>query len=510
MPSVGRANFNSVEFFILGDEDVAREACGVTNNKSLFSEGVPVANGIYDPHYGTTDLGWKCQTCFQGKMDCPGHDGMMVSNYSLQSPMYRKEILKWLRITCHKCKEFVIKKELPASLPSAAKLGEMVKQVRSGNEKHRKCAHCDAPHPWISKDPMRHGVIWREWFNKGVRNKSEQKEIMYNHEIKAVLSGIPDQNVLKMGKTLMSHPAKLMIKNGKVSSTVIRPEIRKIGGNRSAMADTSAHLRTFMELNGSVPKEIPKDVDADLHAKLVLLDLTFFEMIQGSSATTKSLALMTNTNKISNSIAARLPKKHGRLRANLMGKRTTKMARSVITGDKALRPDQLGVPLMIARNMFVPETVRPWNRDRLTTYFLNGPHQYPGCNQIERADTGFKHYVESMSKDYVLQEGDIVHRHMITGDQCGFNREPALLYCSIAMLSAKVISGFTLRINSAVCVLFNADFDKQHCRKQVAAAWAKSSAHAEKQCKQISHYQGFIHPVVRAYNYLVSKAAPAA
>lgn len=508
--TVGRANFNSVEFYILGDDDVAREACGVTNNKSLFSDGVPVANGIYDPHYGTTDLGWKCQTCFRDKMDCPGHDGMMVSNYALQNPMFRKELLKWLRITCHKCKEFVIKKELPSSMPSAAKLGEMVKMVRSGNEKHRKCAHCNEPHPWISKDPMRHGVIWREWFTKGIRNKSDQREIMYNHEIKSVLSGIPDQNVLKMGKTLMSHPAKLMLKNGKVSSTVIRPEIRKIGGNRSAMADTSAHLRTFMELNGSVPKEIPKEVDADLHAKLVLLDLTFFEMIQGSSMSTKSLALMTNTNKVSNSIAARLPKKHGRLRANLMGKRTTKMARSVITGDKALRPDQLGVPLMIAKNMYVPETVRPWNRDRLTTYFLNGPHQYPGCNQIERADTGFKHYVESMSKDYVLQEGDVVYRHVITGDSGGFNREPSLLYCSIAMMSIVVISGFTLRINSAVCVLFNADFDKQHCRKQVAATWAKSSAHADKQCKQISNHQGFIHPVVRAYNYLVTNAVKTA
>lgn len=452
--TIGRANFDSVEFFILGDDDVAREACGVTNNKSLFSEGVPVANGIYDPHYGTTELGWNCQTCFNNKMLCPGHDGMTRSNYALQSPMFRKEILKWLRIVCHKCGEFVVKKDLPATMPSANKLGEFVKLVRSGNEKHRKCAHCDAQHPWISKDVLRHGVIWREWFTKGVKDQSN-KEIMYNHEIQAVLGRIPEANVLKMGKTLMSAPSKLIVKNGKVSSTVIRPEIRKIGGNRSAMADVSAHLRTMMELNGSIPKEIPKDIDADLHAKLVLMDLTFFEMIQGSSTTTKSLALMTNTNKVSNSIAARLPKKHGRLRANLMGKRTTKMARSVITGDKALRPDQLGVPLMIAKNMFVPETVRPWNIDRLSTYLLNGPKQYPGCSKIKRQDTGFEHYVESMSKDYILQEGDVVYRHIIDGDSCGFNREPSLLFCSIATLQAKIITGFTLRINSAVCVLFN-------------------------------------------------------
>lgn len=453
--SVGRSSFDSVSFYILGDQDVERDACGVTNSKALFSEGVPVANGLYDPHYGTTELGWNCQKCFNNKMLCPGHDGMAKMNYSLQSPLFRKEILKWLRITCHSCGEFVIKKEVPTGISSANKLGEFVKLVRSGNEKFRKCASCDVLHPWVTKDALRHGVIWREWFTKGNKSKSEKKEMLYNGEIQNIFGRIPEANVIKMGKTLESHPKKLILQNIKISSTVIRPEIRKIGGNRSTMSDITAHLRTIMELNGQIPKEIPKEVDGDLHAKLILADLTFFEMIQGSSTTTSSLRLVTNTNKVSNSIAARCPKKHGRLRANLMGKRTTKMMRSVITGDKALRPDQVGVPKLIAQSLFVPEVVRPWNRDRLTTYFLNGPKQYPGCEKIKRQDTGYEHHVENMSKDYVLHDGDIIYRHIIDGDSLGFNREPSLLFCSIAVLSVKVIGGFTLRINSSICALFN-------------------------------------------------------
>jgi DNA-directed RNA polymerase II subunit RPB1 len=416
--SIGRASFDSVSFYVLGDDDVAEQTCGITNSKALFSEGVPVANGLYDPHYGTTELGWNCQKCFNNKMLCPGHDGMAKMNYPLQNPLFRKEILKWLRIVCHQCGDFVIKKELPPGISQDNKLGEYVKLVRSGTEKFRKCASCDAPHPWVTKDPLKAGVIWCEWYSKGNKAKgAERKEILYNQEIQNILGRIPDANIIKMGKTVDSHPKKLIVKNMKVSSTVIRPEIRKIGGNRSTMSDITAHLRTIMELNGQIPKEIPKDVDVDLHAKLVLVDLTFFEMIQGSSGTSSSLRLVTNTNKVSNSIAARLPKKHGRLRANLMGKRTTKMMRSVITGDKALRPDQVAVPRSIAKSLFIPETTRPWNRDRLTKYFQNGPKQYPGCSKIKRADTGYEHYVESMSRDYILQDGDVVYRHIIDGDK---------------------------------------------------------------------------------------------
>ena len=48
-----------------------------------------------------------------------------------------------------------------------------------------------------------------------------------------------------------------------------------------------------------------------------------------------------------------------------------------------------------------------------------------------------------------------------------FNREPSLLFCSIAALIVKVIEGFTLRINSSICVLFNKSvlkYSRLHCR----------------------------------------------
>jgi len=453
--SIGRSSIDSCTFSILGSSEIQKQSSAIITNKALFSEGIPIANGLYDPHLGTTELSWNCATCFLSKNKCPGHSGSGRMNYPLQNAMFRKEIPKWIRIFCHKCGDFVTKREVPFGVPRANILAEYAKLVRSSNEKHKICQNCKEEHPWIVRDQLKPGIYWQEWYSKGNKTKPDRREILYNHQIKSILDRISDQNIIKMGKSLESSPKKLILEWIKISTTLIRPEIRKIGGNRSTTSDITAMLRTIYELNSQIPKEIPAQVDTDLHGKLVMVDLTFFEMIQGSSNTTGALSIVTNTNKVSNSFAARLPKKHGRIRGNIMGKRALKMARSVITGDKALRPDQLGVPRSIAKNLYIPVTVHEWNRAELMTCFQNGLKRYPGCSKVKRKATGYEHLAENMDKDYVLQDGDVLYRNIKDGDVCCFNREPALLFCAIAMHVIKVIDGLTFRINSVVCALYN-------------------------------------------------------
>jgi DNA-directed RNA polymerase beta' subunit len=54
-------------------------------------------------------------------------------------------------------------------------------------------------------------------------------------------------------------------------------------------------------------------------------------------------------------ISARLKRKDGRLRGNLMGKRVDFSARTVITGDPNLELDEFGVSKSIAMNLTYPE-----------------------------------------------------------------------------------------------------------------------------------------------------------
>ena len=125
-----------------------------------------------------------------------------------------------------------------------------------------------------------------------------------------------------------------------------------------------------------------------------------------------------------------------------------------------LKVDEIGVPISIARSIQIPETVRPYNRDRLNTYYMNKNKSYPGCSGIIKVGTNKTHRIDYLDETYQLQEGDIIMRDMITGDVIGFNRQPSLLFSSLSAVKVVVLpKGETLRMNVSSCCLYHADFD---------------------------------------------------
>jgi DNA-directed RNA polymerase II subunit RPB1 len=143
-----------------------------------------------------------------------------------------------------------------------------------------------------------------------------------------------------------------------------------------------------------------------------------------------------------------------------MGKRVDYCARSVITGDPNISIRQLGVPLKVAKNITKPMTVNALNRDFLRKLVQNGPDVYPGAKILERKNGGSisLRYVDRNS--IVLEEGDVVHRHMMDGDAVLFNRQPSLHRMSMMCHIAKIMKkGDTFRLNVGVTRPYNADFD---------------------------------------------------
>jgi DNA-directed RNA polymerase beta' subunit len=69
-----------------------------------------------------------------------------------------------------------------------------------------------------------------------------------------------------------------------------------------------------------------------------------------------------------------------------MGKRVDFSARSVITPDPSLSLDQLGVPIRVALNLTIPETVTQHNIDEMRNLVINGPEIWPGAKYIKRTD----------------------------------------------------------------------------------------------------------------------------
>jgi DNA-directed RNA polymerase II subunit RPB1 len=169
-------------------------------------------------------------------------------------------------------------------------------------------------------------------------------------------------------------------------------------------------------------------------------------------------------------IMGRLNSKNGRIRGNLMGKRVDYSARSVITGDPNLSVQQLGVPLKIAKNLTKPVIVNDRNRDFLTQLVQNGPDVHPGAKIVERNGEPISLRYADV-KSIHLQNGDIVHRHMMDGDAVLFNRQPSLHRMSMMCHIVKIMKqGDSFRFNVACTKPYNADFDgDKFCSQQATA-----------------------------------------
>jgi DNA-directed RNA polymerase II subunit RPB1 len=438
-------------FYVLGNEENLLESNVNITNKEVMKGDRPMLEGIYDAHMGTTDHAWNCATCGNRKTICPGHFGSIDLKYPLKSPMFRDELLKWLKITCYYCGEIIV--PIKKKIKAARLLSELVKNVRS----IKMCPACMKPHMQVVKDKKKPAIFYRvQEENKAIIKMEE----FLNHQIEHVLQRIKDHTVIKMGKPLRSHPIKFILRTIRAPPNTIRPDIRRIGGARSSNSDTTSLLKTIIEINDALPDDIPPidQIGQDLKDMYFNLDMTYFAMLKGGGG--GDVKLVTNTNKPPIAIAEHFPKKTGRIRRNLMGKRVEYMIRSVITGDSRLKIHEVGIPMIHAQNLEIPETVTNDNLARLTTYYMNRNDRYPGCKRIVKKSDGHAYRIEHMNKDYQLQEGDVVMRDMITGDVVNFNRQPSLLFSNIAAMRVVVMDvGFTLRINPSVCNYYNADFD---------------------------------------------------
>ena len=106
-----------------------------------------------------------------------------------------------------------------------------------------------------------------------------------------------------------------------------------------------------------------------------------------------------------------------------MGKRVDFSARTVITPDPSLALDQVGVPVQIAKNLTIPQTVTQHNMDELRTLVANGPAHWPGAKYIVRADGKMIDLSMLANRsDAHLEYGYKVERHLKNDDLVLFNR----------------------------------------------------------------------------------------
>jgi DNA-directed RNA polymerase subunit A' len=419
------------------------------------TDGYPVDNGLMDSNMGVIDPGLRCKTCGGGLKTCPGHFG----HISLAKPVlhiaYVKHIYDLLRLFCSDCGRILLNDtDLNLAKAKAEKAREeysyisilpLRKKVLKKTQSRKKCPYCDAEQKPIKLDRP------SMFFEDGQR--------LWPDDIKARFEKVLDDDLLALGfDPKMVHPDWLVLTTLSVPPITIRPSITLESGDRSE--DDLTHklsdiVRVNQRLSENISAGAPEIIIEDLWDLLQYHLTTYFNNKVAGIPPARH-----RTNRELKTLTQRLSGKTGRFRHSLTGKRVNFCGRSVISPDLNISIGDVGIPLQVAKEVTIPETITSWNKKWLIGLMKNAPN-YPGANYIISPD-GRRRKITKETCDALieeLEEGWMVERHLLNGDAVLFNRQPSLHRMSMMCHTVKVLPGRTFRINPSVCPPYNADFD---------------------------------------------------
>jgi DNA-directed RNA polymerase II subunit RPB1 len=460
----------SVQFGISNPEDIRKRSVVEVTTDKTYQSDKPVPNGVFDARFGVIENGKVCPTCKQTNQLCPGHFG----HISLARPVYLYQFFetteKLCNLICLSCSKRLSDGPAPPDLPGAAKF----KWHRENDGHPPACAHCSTPTfakvaKVVGKAASLEGLLPAPKGQPAPPPVALQVELVLR-----AFQRITDADCEELGfNPKFARPEWMICTVLAVPPLTVRPSV--VMDDHQRMEDDLTHqLISIIRANDRVRERIDKNDASEMIDKLTAL-------LQYSVATyvdndIKGMAPnVQRSGRPLKTLKSRFGAKTGRVRGNLMGKRVDFSARTVITPDATIDLDELGVPEEIAMNLTFPETVNPYNRERLLGYVRNGPTGYPGAKDVylKRDRTNFRlGYVNPDQID--LHEGDIVHRHLIDGDIVLFNRQPSLHKASMEAHRVRVLPGSTFRLNVSATRPYNADFDgdemNMHVPQSISAA----------------------------------------
>ena len=452
-----------IQFSILSPEEIKNGSVAEISNRDTYINNKPVISGLFDPRMGILEPGLICPTDGLDYMKTPGYFGHIDLSRPVYYIQYLTSVIKILRCTCIKCSKLLISKDKNQHL---LKLNpeERWNEVFSMASKIKRCGEaidngCGYKQPAkIKKENL--ATLIAEWDNVESEDDTTKVSIKLTPEkVIKLFRRISDEDVKFMGfNNLWCRPEWMICQTLAIPPPAIRPSIKHDSQQRSE-DDITHIIVNIIKANKTLEEKINQNSNANIIDDwTTVLQYYVATLVDNKIPGVASVA--QRSGRPLKSIKERLNGKSGRVRGNLMGKRVDFSARSVITPDPQLSIKELGVPMKIAKNLTKPVTVNNKNRNYLTKLLINGPDEYPGSKILERK-TG-----ESISLRYVdrnsitLNDGDILHRHMMDGDYVLFNRQPTLHRMSMMAHIVKIMPiGDTFRMNVGDTKPYNADFD---------------------------------------------------
>ncbi|KAB1201777.1 DNA-directed RNA polymerase II subunit 1 [Morella rubra] len=403
------AKVRMVQFGILSPDEIRQMSVIQVEHSETMERGKPKMGGLSDPRLGTIDRKMKCETCTANMAECPGHFGHL----ELAKPMFHigflKTVLSIMRSVCFNCSKILADEEVLKTVDIVMNMTrdtvledhKFKQALKIKNPKNRlkkildacknktKCeggddlevqgqdseepvkksrGGCGAQQPKLTIEGMK---MIAEY--KAQRKKSDdQEQLPEPVERKQTLT---PEKVLSVLKRISDEDCQLLGLNPKFA----RPDwmILQVLPIPPPPDDLTHQLAMIIRHNENLRKQerngAPAHIISEFAQLLQFHVATYFDNeLPGQPRATQ------RSGRPIKSICSRLKAKEGRIRGNLMGKRVDFSARTVITPDPNINIDELGVPWSIALNLTYPETVTPYNIERLKELVEYGPHPPPG------------------------------------------------------------------------------------------------------------------------------------
>ena len=451
-----------IQFSIQSPEEIRKGSVAEITSRDTYINNKPVIGGLFDPRMGVLEPGLICPTDGLDYMKTPGYAGHIELARPVFYIQYLATTLKCMRCICFKCSKLLISKE---KYKQALKLQseQRWKYVFTLASKVRRCGEdtedgCGTLQPnKIRKEGL--ATIIAEWKNDDA--ESEPIKIKITPEITLkIFKRISDEDVSFMGfSPVFSRPDWMICQVMSVSPPAVRPSVKHDAQQRSE-DDLSHILVNIIKTNKTLQEKIQNNAPANVIDDWTTV-LQYYVATQVDNKIPGAAPVAQRSGRPLKSIKDRLNGKGGRMRGNLMAKRVDFSARSVITADPNISIRELGIPMKIAKNITKPVIVNKINKNFLTKLVQNGPEVWPGAKMLEKSNgevITLRYFTDRAS--IVLNEGDIVHRHMMDGDAILFNRQPTLHRMSMMCHIARIMKrGDTFRMNVADTKPYNADFD---------------------------------------------------
>lgn len=404
----------------------------ITSHVDLYLNNINVVGPI-SPFMGISGNTKICRTCNQTDINhCCGHIGIIPHIATYVNPNLSETLAILTTLACHNCSRLVITDKRKKTFPPARtdtfpNLIDSIKDLRKyiSLVSNESCAHCKAPIIIYkaSDEPTISTIIL---------NKKEYLTPYQLDSINKLLLCVEDWNEYFGRDTYRNLLSYIFIRNQLMLPTTDRNALQHPISNAPQTNYITFEYITLLHINSQLID------DAETNMERNELSVLFFQCLRNLLFNHKDIGNKYHYNKqMKPQALLDIGGKDGSYRRVYISKIRSSSGRDVALCNSRLEYNQSEITTFVAKKIHRVSHITDYNIHFFSAFERSNRDGYPRINTIIRDGV---HYSPSMPvfSSMDLQEGDIIHRDLITGDIFSINRPPAMLPGNYSMSVLKV------------------------------------------------------------------------